>query len=160
MSISQETALPAGVQDAYALLVDEGFLADYARATGALSFDVTVDGSRTRLRREMPTDQVPGALRGLVGNRLPIDETCDWADPAADGSRMAQATADIRVGGRAMTFTGTITLVPAGAGAAYRAVGEVEVNIPLIGGRLKGPATDAVAAALRQQARLLAERLG
>lgn len=159
MAISQETALPADVEAAYALLVDEVFLADYATATGALSYDVTVDGSRTRLQREMPTDQVPSAMRGFVGDRLPIVETCDWAGPAGDGSRTAAAVADIRVGGRAVTFTGTIALVPAGTGAVYRAIGDVEVKIPLIGGRLKGPATDAVAAALRQQAQLLAERL-
>lgn len=159
MPVRHEADLPGTVEAAYALLTDEGFLGAYAQATGALSWEATVDGERTQLRRSMPTDQVPGMLRGMVGQRLEVTEQTDWAQPAPDGSRTAEARAQIALGAGAH-FTGTMTLTPAGAGCRYTAQGTVDVRIPLLGGKLRGRMEEAVTSALRQQARLLAERLG
>lgn len=159
MPVRHEADLPGSVEDAHALLADEGFLGAYAQATGALSWEVAVDGERTHLRRSMPTDQVPGMLRGMVGERLEVTEQTDWAQPAPDGSRIAHAEAEIALGAGAR-FAGTMTLTPAGAGCRYSARGTVDVRIPLLGRKLRGRMEDAVTSALRQQTRLLAERLG
>lgn len=154
-----EADLPGTVSDAYALLTDEDFLGAYAQATGALSWDATVEDSRTHLRRTLPTDQVPSVLRGMVGDELEVTEQTDWAPPAPDGSRTAQARAVIALGGGAH-FRGTIVLAPTDSGCRFTAQGTVDVKIPLVGGKLRGRMEDAVTVALRHQATLLAQRLG
>ena len=103
------------------------------------------DGARVTQREQRPDGDVllavsrelPGGVPGFLERFLPKDgrvvETFDWAAPGGDGTRRGTWKADIP--GAPARLGGTMRLEPTATGSRYTIEGEVEVSVPLIGGK-------------------------
>lgn len=160
MTVQFESQIPHSVEETLTILTDREFLRKYAYETGSSEADVTVspDGLETVVRRVMPTDEVPGFVRGFLGESLPVVETVTWAAADGEGARRAVVLVETKVGSRSATFRGELQLSPSAEGSTcFGATGSATVKIPLIGGRVAPLVEEAVRAALEVQAGLAVE---
>ncbi len=139
MSMSVRSAFESGgdVDRVFALLTSERRV-----ATKAQRFR---DGSVVKQRQERPdggrllaiSRELPAGVPGLLERFLPADgrvvETFHWAAPAGDGTRRGIWKADIP--GAPARLGGAMRLEPTDVGSRYTIEGDVEVGVPLIGGR-------------------------
>ncbi|HEY6798400.1 MAG TPA: DUF2505 domain-containing protein [Kineosporiaceae bacterium] len=165
MRLSAEIRYEAGPKRVFGMIVDPAFQAAKCAATGSLEHEVDVtehaDGGATVFtRRTLPTDQVPDAVRVLVGRTVHLAETQCWEPERADGSR--SGTIRVEIEGTPLRFTASTALVPVGEGTRQPIDGELRANVPLIGGRIEKAAEPAVRGAIRVEERTgtswLAER--
>ncbi len=140
---------------------DEGFQNRKCEATGALSHKVsiTAKGDRTLIRtvRQMPTDDLPDFVRGLVRDGIQVTELDDWGPPTEDGSR--DGTVEVSFAGAPIAMKGTLTLRPEASGAVAVLRAELKANIPLLGSRIEKACAQAVLAAVSVEERTAAEWL-
>lgn len=151
MRISATFEYAATPETVFAMLADEAFQERKCEATGARSHAVaiTVNGERTVIvsSRDLPTDQFPDFVKGLVGATLAVTETQDWGPPASDGARRGVLTVDIT--GAPIELSGTLTLRPGGVGSVESVEGDLKARIPLLGGRIEKAAAPAIESAIR-----------
>ncbi|WP_336923936.1 DUF2505 domain-containing protein [Aquipuribacter sp. SD81] len=141
---------PASPDDVVAARLDEDFLAEVCRRTGALEHSVAVDGLRTVVTRVMPTDRFPDFARRLTGERLSLTETTTWApDAQPDGARTG--VIELEVAGAPVRARFTTAVRPAGGGAEEHVQGEVTAKVPLVGGRVEKAVVPGIEAALAAQ---------
>ena len=138
MKISATLDYAATPHEVFAMLADVAFQTRKCEATGALNHTVSISaqGDRTVIvsSRDLPTDDFPAFVKGLVGDTLAITETQDWGPPGTDGTRRGTLTVDIA--GAPIELNGTLSLKPGGQGS--------------VGGALEGASrTTAVDVALR-----------
>lgn len=150
MKVSDEIAYQASPSAVFGMLADEGFQRHKCAATGALSSEVSVvpNGDRTVISttRVMPTSSFPDFVRNLVGSTMRLVETDDWGAAAADGSRSGTLT--VVVGGAPIGVTGTLMLMPAGAGSLEQIVCDLTARVPFIGRRIESAAAPAIQAGI------------
>ena len=127
----------ASVDDVFATLTSPQWVATKAERFG--------DGSLVRQHEQRPdggvllavSRELPGGTPGFLERFLPKDgrvvETFTWAPPAADGSRRGTWKADIP--GAPARLGGEMRLEPTATGSRYTIEGEVEVSVPLVGGK-------------------------
>jgi hypothetical protein len=155
MDLVHETVFPASVADTQELLLNEQFLTHYAQQTGAVRQDVTVDRGTdspvSRVRRQMPTDQIPGVFRRMFGAAVEVTEVTTW-EPTSTAQRTAVLAADID--GLPVRFRGASTLSATADGSRLRVTGSVKASVPLIGAKAEQLLADAITAALDKQAAL------
>ena len=103
------------------------------------------DGSRL-VRREEKADgglvlvvsrELPAGVPGFLERFLPQDgrvvQTDDWGPDEGDGTRSGRW--QVEIPGAPAKLGGTMRLEPTAAGSRYVVDGEVQVKVPLIGGK-------------------------
>jgi len=152
-----EHDLPADVATAAALLTDQAFLEQRARAVAAGDAEVDVTpgaGAQVTVttRRALPTDQIPQQLRRFVGDRVEARQVEAWQQPEPDGSR--RATVVLEIVGAAVRLTGTARLAPTSGGARLRYEGELHAGVPVFGPVIEQAAADAIRSTLADEHRV------
>ncbi|MCU0295986.1 MAG: DUF2505 domain-containing protein [Candidatus Nanopelagicales bacterium] len=145
----------------FAMLCDEEFIRYKSTQSGSLEVDATVteeeDGIRIHNRRVMPA-KVPGFVKRFLGDTIPLDETQHWGEADEDGARTAQFTVDFD--GQPLSFGGTITLRPHGAGGtAVETSGPIKCSVPFVGGRIEKFAAEWIGKYLNKEQRVGAQWL-
>jgi hypothetical protein len=151
-----EINYPADAATVFAMLTDVGFQERKLEATGALSYEVEVEtdedgGAVITSTRQMPTDQVPDVVRGLVGQTLTIAQVEEWTAP--DGSGDRSGTVRVEVSGAPVKLTATLALRGGAGGSQEIIEGDLKARVPLIGGRIEKAAEPAIMGAIRVEER-------
>lgn len=157
MEIRSQSQFAATPQQVFAMLTDEAYLTEVCRASQATSHQVAVEGTTTRTRRELAA---PAAAAKFTGPTLTVSEEIAWGPEQADGSRIGELA--LTVAGQPVTMKGQVHLSPAGEGTVVDVVGDLKVNVPLVGRKLEQSAAPAIAEGIEVQQhvgnRWLAER--
>lgn len=146
MQISATANFTADPARVYALQTDRAFLEDVCRAGGAVTYEVEVDGNRTRMSRSMPS---PTIAQKIVGDTITVVETYVWGPAAADGSRTADL--EVNVPGTPGRMSGTAEISPTPSGSQIHVSGDLVVKIPLLGKKLEQAAAPALTAGVEVQ---------
>lgn len=154
MQISATATFAADPARVYAMQTDRAFLEEVCRAGGAVTYEVEVDGNRTRMSRSMPS---PDVARMVVGDTITVVETYVWGEASADGSRTAQLHVDVP--GTPGQMNGTALLTPTAGGSQIHVTGDLVVKIPLLGRKLEQAAAPALTAGVEVQERVAREHL-
>ncbi|MGF1646596.1 MAG: DUF2505 domain-containing protein [Kineosporiaceae bacterium] len=141
--------------------LQEDFLAEVARRTGALAQEVEVTAEqagagRSLVRRTVPTTDFPDVARRFVGDTLVIVEEVEWAP--RDG-RIRSATARMHAEGMPVQMDGRIELRPSPEGSLETVNAEIKARVPLVGGRIEKAIEPALREGLALQAAVLLDRL-
>ncbi|MFV0429580.1 MAG: DUF2505 domain-containing protein [Arachnia sp.] len=133
-----------GTPDAVAALMgNPEFIGDIAEHAGATSHTVDVSDEVTTLSMAVPA---PTDIAKVIGATVQIEQIFRW-EPS-DGSGTRRGTVDVRVKGVPVAAKAVAELVPAAdGGAAGTYVGELTVNIPLVGKRIETQAAPIVRSA-------------
>ena len=162
LHLSFERSLPWAVGDVHAVLTDPDFLREYVArtASGGSRVVVAPDGSRTCLRRVVPTRLAPPFVASFFGDAVDVVEVVRWAGTAADGARTGELRADASVAPGELRLRAVVRLTPTSAGTCRWSVdGRLWVKVPLIGGKLAPLAVAAMEAALAAEVGLAEELL-
>lgn len=153
MKISETVDYPADSDAVFAMLTDETFQARKCEQAGALSQDVAVTqaggGTRVVTRRDMATNGLPDFAKSLIGSRLTITETYDWAAPDSSGTRAGELT--VELGGAPVSLRADLALVPNGASTQMRLDGDLKASVPFIAGKIEKSAAPAVIDGIRSE---------
>ncbi|NHN54534.1 DUF2505 domain-containing protein [Calidifontibacter sp. DB0510] len=152
MKIEKSWTYAAATDRVFEMIGTQDFQATKASATstGDYAAEVTPadDGCTVLVRRTLPTDNFPDALRNAVGKTLTVVETQKWGP--ADGAGVRTADLDVRVEGAPVGLKGTVRLSPDGTGSTVSMRGDLKARIPLFGGKIEQAAApffkDAIAA--------------
>ena len=136
--------LAGDVEAVYALVTNQGFLERKFTTGGAKDVSVACDakpdgGARLVITRKVTVD-LPGFAAKFVQPTNTFVQTEDWAPASADGRRVCTYQVDVQ--GVPSRITGTVTLSPVDGQTRQDIVAEVQVSIPLVGGRLEKFAVD------------------
>lgn len=115
-----------------ALMRNKEFISDVARHAGATSHDVSFEGDVTKLRMTLP---VPGDLARFVGGSVDLTQYFSWGEPAADGVR--RGSVDVDVKGLPVAVAAKATLRPVGDATEGDYAGDLNVKLPLVGGKVE-----------------------
>lgn len=161
MKITRSATLPAGVEDAFALISSQEYqLAKVTSQAPDATAQVTdqVGGVvAIHSERSLPTQGMPGPVVSMVGSTLTITERQTWRPAKGDGSRTADL--EITVGGMPVGLVGTITLSPTAAGSTMAVDADLTCTIPLFGKKIEEAAKPTIEETIDDEARLLKERL-
>jgi uncharacterized protein YndB with AHSA1/START domain len=152
MDIDSRTEFAAPPDKVFAMLTDKSFQEKVCEETHARSYDVNVDGSNVKTRRELPA---PDAARPFTGATLTVLEDVTWAAAGADGSRTAAVS--LTVPGQPVSFNGKYTLSAGGPGSTLHFAGQLKVNVPLLGKKLEESAAPALLAGFSSQEKVGAD---
>ncbi|SDB85989.1 Protein of unknown function [Raineyella antarctica] len=154
MQISATANFAADPARVYALQTDRAFLEDVCRAGGAVSYDVEIDGNRTKLSRSMPSPEI---ARKIVGDTITVVETYVWGAASSDGSRTADLQVDVP--GTPGHLNGTAEISPTASGSQIHVSGDLVVKIPLLGKKLEQAAAPALTAGVEVQEKVARNHL-
>ncbi len=165
MPIDVTTTYTAAPDAVLAVLTDEAFLREVARA---LEAQVQEASSRaggtdttTTMRLSAPTTGIPPVFARFVGSTVPVSQATTWT-PDGDGGH--RGTLDLRAEmmGREARVTCERRLVPAaGGGTRATVTGEARVDAPFIGRQAEAAVRDLVTkVVLRREHEVLRRRLG
>lgn len=161
MKITTQLKYDAPPDQVATMTADEAFQSRVCEATGAQSFEVSVEKSAQRVRitttRSMPTDRLPDFARSLLSAGLHIREVEEWGPAAADGSR--DGTIEVTIVGAPVSLSGALSLRPDGAGARGDVDAELTARVPFVGGRIEEAVAPAVVSALHVEEKTAARWL-
>ncbi len=109
-------------------------------------------GVRMRCSRGLPKG-IPGFLEKLIPKDGRAGQTDTWGPALADGTRAGSWVGSVP--GAPVEVSGTMQLVPAGAGCSYVIDGTAKVKIPLVGGKAEKFVVDMARTATSQEADVL-----
>lgn len=159
-SLQHRLDIPADLKAAFLLLTDPDYVREVAERTGGRDVEVTVtageDGGATIVSQRTLPAELPSYAKALVGDSVQIHETRVLGPAAADGSR--QGTIEVTFGGAPAHVTGTLALVATDGTSALDAAMQVKASVPLVGGKIERLCADQIAAALRKESTIAAER--
>jgi hypothetical protein len=161
--IDHVATYPAGPDDVLAVLTDESFLRDYARALGARLEEVDTatedDGPRTTVRLLAPTTGIPAVFTRFVGREVPVVDRRVWATDGDHGHRgVLHVSAEVF--GRTAVIRGERRLAPVAGGTRSTVTGEAEVDAPLVGRQAEAAARELALVVLRREDEVLRRWLG
>ena len=137
MRLREEITYPADVEAVFTMLCDPAFRRRVCEATYALDHSVSVehDGDDVVISvvRVMPAD-VPPMIRRVVGDRIEIRQIEHWAAAPQAGQRTADLA--LTVVGHPARMSGSVALSPANGVTRGTIDGEINVSVPIFGGRL------------------------
>ena len=154
MRITYDHHFAAPIDRVVALLSNEEFAKERARAAGAAHADVLIDhfddGAFTVvIRRSTPADSIPPELRGLVGGQLVARYTEAWAAAEHNGDPSdREGTFALEIPGTPGHARGAVVLKPIGDGTAFGLAGEVQATLPLFGALVERTIAEAIERAL------------
>lgn len=147
MDISSRAEFAAGVETIFAMMTDEAYLADVCKASRAINYEATLNGTTTRTARRLPS---PEAAARFTGPEVTVVEEIDWAGGAeADGSRTGQL--ELTIPGQPVSMRGQLRLSAGGPGTVAEWTGDLKVAIPLLGKKLEQASAPAVLAGFKVQ---------
>ena len=158
MAIDLAEDYPATPDAVLAVLTDEQFLRDRARALGARLEGVTVEGTETSVRLAAPTAGIPPVFARFVGSSVSVVERTSWR-PDGDGGHRAVLDVRAEVFGRTVQVTGERRLTPVAGATRSTVTGDAMVDAPLIGRQAESAVRELVAVVLRREDELLRRRL-
>ena len=145
MKFRRELAYEAGPDEVFAMLADPAFREKVAAEQGVVSIDVRI--TPTGAGFTMVSDQVqdtaglPAIAKKIAGDTTRAVVREEWSDATS-------GTIEITAPGKPTKAVGTVRLVPAGSGATYVQELDVNVKVPLIGGKLETLMADNIDAGL------------
>lgn len=161
MKITRTSTLPAGVEDAFAVIAtQEHQEAKLAGQSDRSSVTITkrAEGRvEVRTERELSTREMTGPVASMVGSTLTITETQRWGQPAADGSRSADL--EITVSGVPVRLTGTVALAPADTGSSITVDADLTCSMPFVGKKVETASAPAIEESFDLEVTTLTERL-
>jgi hypothetical protein len=157
--VEYEAVYASDIDFVLTTLLDEMFLAEYAKEIGALDWDIAVDRedvvSRTRLRLTVPTHGVPPLFKRFVSPTIEIIELREWSTAAPQGVRNGRLAVDATVSKRDARVRGVVALKSVPEGTRFSAVADISVNLPLVGDRAAGLIKDLIVRVLGQQTKVM-----
>jgi hypothetical protein len=155
MKISETLDYDATPDAVFDMITDPAFQEQKCVDTSALAHEVSItptrEGARVLTRRHLPTEGLPDFARSLVGSRLVITETYEWAGKDAAGAR--SGTLVVHVEGAPITLHARVSLAPAMASSTLTIVGDLKASVPLVGGRIERAAAPSITYALESEGR-------
>lgn len=145
MRFRRELAYEAGPDEVFAMLADPAFREKVAAEQGVVSIDVRI--TPTGAGFTMVSDQVqdtaglPAIAKKIAGDTTRAVVREEWSDATS-------GTIEITAPGKPTKAVGTVRLVGAGTGATYVQELDVNVKVPLIGGKLETLMADNIDAGL------------
>ncbi|MGI9600709.1 MAG: DUF2505 domain-containing protein [Acidimicrobiales bacterium] len=138
MTFSAQRHYDADVDTVFAMFCDaEAVVARYEtqgdRDVEVLRCEADGDTFVIETRRTVEID-LPGFAKKVLSPTNTMTQLDRWEPAGADGAR--SGTFKVNVAGAPVTTTGSMTLEPDGDGSAHRVQGDIEVKIPLVGGRI------------------------
>lgn len=133
MEITHTNTYAADPATVARMMTDETFLKRVCEASGATSYDVTVEGNHIRRTRVMPA---PPAAAKYVKGDVTVVEELQWDEPAADGTRTGTMTGSAQ-GLSFLDVHGNARIAPGGKGTDVVYRGELKINIPFLGKKLE-----------------------
>lgn len=146
------TCSPAAL---HAALTDEAYwtarLAEVGGPKARLdAVTIANGGVEVALTQTIAAENLPGIVSKLKPGDLEIARTETWGPLASDAATGAM-TADVR--GTPATVRGTSSLTGDDAGTVVRTTGDVEVKVPLVGGKIEQAVADNVLTLLAAEQR-------
>ncbi|MBB5158577.1 DUF2505 domain-containing protein [Saccharopolyspora phatthalungensis] len=127
----------------FAALIDPGYLAERLRVLGGdnelIEHTATERGARYRIRQGVRAEVLPSLARKVIGGDLTINRSEEWRREA-DGGYTGEVTAGATVMPRSIAASQWLRDLPSEGGPAvceFVVEGSVQVNIPLLGGKLE-----------------------
>lgn len=161
MRITRSVNLPAGVEDAFAVIASQEYqqskVAAQSKDAKATVLNQTGGVVAVHSERRVPTQGMPAPIASMAGETLVIVEQQTWRPAKPDGSRTADL--EISVGGVPVGLVGTITLSPAAAGSRLSVAADLSCSIPLFGRKIEQAARPTIESSIDFESRLLTERL-
>jgi uncharacterized protein YndB with AHSA1/START domain len=146
--MKQDLFYDAPRERVYAMLTDPSFREEVCDAQHVLRRTVKVaphegdrDGADVEIERVQPITGVPAVARGFVGAEITIRQTETWSSPS-------RADLVLSIPGKPGEMRGTVTLEQDGDGTVETVDAEVQVTLPLVGGKLEKLIVDTVRNAL------------
>ncbi|WP_162244538.1 DUF2505 domain-containing protein [Marmoricola sp. Leaf446] len=138
MQLRHEITYRASPDEVFAMLADEDFRRRSAVAQGVLTADVSIvrngpdeQGISVRIDQLQPTRGVPEVARRFVSETVRLVQLEEWSDARG-------GTVVVELPGLPVTVTGRVVLSADGDLTRQRVEADVEVRVPLLGGRLAG----------------------
>lgn len=134
MRFRRELAYEATPDEVFAMLADPAFREKVAAAQDVVSVDVTITPQGTGF--SLVNDQVqdtaglPAIAKKIAGDTTRAVIREEWSDATA-------GTIEITAPGKPTKAVGTLTLVSSGTGTTYVQDLDVNVKVPLVGGKLE-----------------------
>jgi hypothetical protein len=151
MKFSHDLTYDAAPDAVLRMLADPAFREQVCDATHAVRRGVSVDrsgdGMTVVVDQTRTTDGAPPIAQKFVGAEIRIVQRESWADATS-------ATLAIEVPGKPARLTGGIRLETRSGATVQEVRGDVEVSIPLLGGKLESLVADTFHAALRTEERV------
>lgn len=136
----------ASPDDVFEMLADPSFRERVCSAQQVKSSGVTItpdgDGMGVVVDQKRPSEGIPGFAKKIVGEEIHIVQEESW-------SSGSNAVLHVRIPGKPGELKGRITLASDGAGTVETVDGDLNVNIPLVAGKLESLIADMLGAALR-----------
>lgn len=136
----------------WAMFIDPAFRDEVCAATGATSWTVDVDaddrGGTISISRTMPTG-LSNAVAGMVGDTVTVVQTETWGVADGEGARRGGVVLDVV--GQPAAMRASSVLSASGSGSEVAVQGDLEVKIPLLGGRLERELAKAVSTGLAKE---------
>lgn len=146
MDISTDLDFAADPATVHAMMLDQGYQEQVCVASRSSRYEVSITPPTTRTSRTLPS---PAEAARFTGPELTILEEITWREAGADGSRDGDMV--LTVERQPVALRGKLRLGPGGRGTVVRLVGELKVNVPLLGRKLEQSAAPAVMAGFRTQ---------
>lgn len=128
-----ELRYDAAPEVVHAMLADRVFREKVCVAMATISHEVTIDrrgeGMSVRIDMLQNTQGIPAVAKRIVGDKTRVVQSEEWRSPTA-------AELLVEIPGRPGSLTGTISLAADGSGSVEVVEGDLEVAIPVIGGKL------------------------
>lgn len=145
MRFRHELAYDAGPTQVFEMLADPAYREAVCAAQDVVSADIdlirTGDGFSLTVDQRQPTGDLPSFARAFAGETTHAIQHEEWADPTG-------GTLVIEAPGKPSEISGTITLRPEGTGTVEIVELDLQIKVPLVGGRLEKLLADRLRAGL------------
>ena len=137
MKLTDAHVYPVPVESVIAMLQDKSATVDKYEGMGhqdvqVLEFEADADSMRIVSSRVVTVD-LPGFAKKALKPTNTITQTDEW-HRGADGSWSGTFTGDVK--GSPVKISGTMSLTPVANGAEHEVTIDVQVKIPLVGGKI------------------------
>lgn len=135
MKVNNELRYDAPPAEVYAMLTDPRFrekACEYSRAIDwVVDVSETPSGIRVEVERTHDVPNLPGFARKFVGDTIRIAQVEAWENDA-------EAALTLTIPGKPGRLDGASRLASTDGGTVQTIAGNLQVNVPLIGGKLEG----------------------
>jgi uncharacterized protein YndB with AHSA1/START domain len=134
MKFQHQVSYAASPDQVFEMLADPAFREAAVAAQGVVSAEVdlkrTADGFSLTVDQLQRTDDLPSFARTITGETTRAIQREEWADPTG-------GTLTFESPGKPAGVDGTVTLRPEGSGTVEIVELDIDIKVPLIGGRLE-----------------------
>lgn len=128
--LRMELSYPAPLAEVSAMLLDRDFREQVLANQQVLRGEVTIDGGSVRIEQVQSAADVPSFARKFVGEEITILQLEDWTSPD-------HADIDVSIPHKPGHMRGTATLTERKDHTVELIDLEIQVHIPLVGGKIE-----------------------